>query len=123
MAKDLGTYHVRVELEDGRGWLQEWTTGWRYTNGYHGWFPLNGQPIGPTWEDDADVLHAIEYLFMEGNYSCDCNRALFLEYAQQKDGEDVDHPCGDTIMLKRLTAIRPDRSEVVLFDSGTVRTA
>lgn len=121
MAKDLGTYHARVELDDGRGWIQEFNTGCRYTNGKGGWFPLDATPIGPTYDDEADVLNGIEYLFMEGNYACDCNKALFLEYAQQKDGAD-NHPCGDTLKIRRLTAIRPDRSEVVLFDSSSVRT-
>ena len=44
-------------------------------------------PIGP-WEDHSD------FLWSEGNYACDCNRALF--FARAANGEDIDHPCGST---------------------------
>lgn len=36
-----------------------------------------------------------EYLWTEGNYACDCNRAIFFEEAG--DGsEDPDAECGDS---------------------------
>lgn len=38
------------------------------------------------------------WMFTEGNYSCDCNRSLFI---RQQFGEDAvpELPCGDTIEL------------------------
>ena len=43
-------------------------------------------------EDDAI------WMFTEGNYSCDCNRSLFI---RQQFGDDSipELPCGDTIEL------------------------
>lgn len=39
---------------------------------------------------------AAEYMFQDGNYSCDCNKSLFLQEA----GHDVQEgDCGDEIML------------------------
>lgn len=114
MGKDLGTYFLRVELMDGRGWIQTWTTGWRYTNGTANESPLDATAIPPTWDDDDGVLETMQYMFLDGNYACDCNRSLFWERSQQK--EETDHPCGETMELKLLTAIRPDRTEVVIFE-------
>ena len=43
-------------------------------------------------EDDAI------YCFTEGNYSCDCNRSLFIQYEYGKDAiPELD--CGDEIEL------------------------
>lgn len=43
-------------------------------------------------EDDA------VWMFTEGNYSCDCNRSLFIR--QQYGGDAIPElPCGDTIEL------------------------
>lgn len=38
------------------------------------------------------------WMFTEGNYSCDCNRSMFI---RQQFGEDAvpELPCGDTIEL------------------------
>jgi hypothetical protein len=38
------------------------------------------------------------WMFTEGNYSCDCNRSLFI---RRQFGEDAipELPCGDTIKL------------------------
>lgn len=51
---------------------------------------------GPFDEVDAE---AVEYLFTEGNYSCDCNRSLLL----RRGGHDVpEMPCGEDIELVRF---------------------
>ena len=43
--------------------------------------------------DDADVIESQEFMWHEGNYSCDCNRMLFL--ARGLGREDPDVSCGD----------------------------
>lgn len=110
MNRDLGTYHVRVEFEDGNGFLMDWKTGARYTGGADGCSPLNAARIGPTWESEDDLAGTIQYMFTDGNYSCDCNKRLFLARAHQQDEPD-DLDCGDTLTINRLTLIRPDGSE------------
>ncbi len=56
----------------------------------------DGRSCESEWADDD--LTACEYIWTEGNYSCDCNRSSFLGDAHAK--------CGDTIRLVRLTATR-----------------
>jgi len=115
---DLGTYWVRVELVDGRGWLYRWDTGASYTNGTEAHKPLDAQRMPPGWESEQELFDAFVWMHTEGNYSCDCNKRLFLARAHQQDcPEDGDNPCGDTMEIKRLTAIRPNGDEVVLEDS------
>ncbi len=42
------------------------------------------------WEEHSD------YIWAEGNYSCDCNRAIFFAEVNNEDTEHaVDLPCGD----------------------------
>lgn len=114
--KDLGTYHLRVELADGRGWLDRWQTGARYTNGSSNQSPLDAQRINPTWESEEDLFQSMHFMYTDGNYSCDCNKTLFWCRAQQlQEPEHVD--CGDAMGLKRLTVIRPDGSEHTLFEA------
>jgi hypothetical protein len=110
MAKDLGTYHVRVEFEDGDGFIYKWDTGGRYSDGNESYHPLSAFYISPAWDDEDDLLGAIWWQFVEGNYNCDCNKLLFLDRAHQREAED--YPCGDTMKIKTLTMIRPDRTEI-----------
>lgn len=44
------------------------------------------------WEDTDDS--ATEFMWTEGNYSCDCNRSLFYRGAAGEP-EDDRRPCGD----------------------------
>jgi hypothetical protein len=104
--KDLGTYHVRVELEDGRGWIQEWTTGRRFVGGSDSWHPLDASSIPPQWSTEDEVISAITGMFFDGNYACDCNKKLFLAYSKGK--KDVVTICGDTLKIKMLSVICPD---------------
>ena len=120
MTKDLGTYHLRVEFEDGSGYIQQFSTGMRYTDGRDNNHPLTAQPISPAWESEDDLFRTMEYMYLEGNYSCDCNKKLFLADAIQAEGEP-NEDCGDEIKLKRLTAIRPDGTERVLWPNAEVR--
>lgn len=43
-----------------------------------------------------------EYMWMEGNYSCDCNKSLF---AMQQGFPISELPCGDTVKLISLRRI------------------
>lgn len=122
MGKDLGTYHVRIELKDGRGWISTWDTGHRYTHGSNDCTKLTALLIPPTWSSEEEVLKCMRYVYTEGNFACDCNKALCLAWAHQQP-EPKDNPCGDTMVIKRLTAIRPDASEVVLFEDFINRGA
>lgn len=114
MGKDLGTYHLRVELADGRGWIEKWNTGLRFTGGMDSESPLNAQLIPHTWEDEASLIQAMVYQYTEGSGSCDCNKNLALVRAYQQLDTD-ESECGNTMQLKRLTMIRPDASEIVIL--------
>jgi hypothetical protein len=35
-----------------------------------------------------------DFIWTEGNYSCDCNRELFFERAAGKEHGEIDSPCG-----------------------------
>ena len=44
-----------------------------------------------------------DYIWAEGNYSCDCNRHLFFQRAAgEPDGDD--YPCGDELYTVRIVA-------------------
>lgn len=45
------------------------------------------------WPEDGDQSPG-DYMYSEGNYSCDCNRHLFFHRANDVEPED-DRPCGD----------------------------
>jgi hypothetical protein len=115
MAKDLGTYHVKVELADGRGWIQTYHTGARFTGGREHCHPLNSLRIRPVWGDEDKLIDGIRFQFLEGNYSCDCNKKIFLANANQEDLDDEE--CGDTMPIKRLTLIRPDGDMKTIYEA------
>ena len=56
-----------------------------------------------TVTDDWDfpTTDGIEHMWNEGNYSCDCNRRLFIERLRN-GGFDGETPCGETIKLVEL---------------------
>jgi len=116
--RDLGTYWVRVEFEDGRGFYSRWDTSARYiTGGTQDEAPLSATRVQPVWESDEDVTSCIYFWWVDGNGSCDCNRTLYWLRANNEspDIDDARVACGDTITLKRLTAIRPDGTEKELW--------
>lgn len=51
-----------------------------------------------------------DFMWSEGNYGCDCNRALFFALAAGE--EDPDHPCGHD---QYWVSIREEGSEKVLY--------
>jgi hypothetical protein len=114
--KDLGTYFLRVELENGQGWIETIHTGWRYTHGDSEITKLDADPISPTYESEDDLIHCTLYQYLQGNFSCDCNKKLFLARAAQEPMGD--HPCGNTLPIQKMTLIRPNRTEVVIFAEG-----
>jgi hypothetical protein len=59
----------------------------------------SGKMVTDFQEFDDDML-AI-YQFEDGNYSCDCNRAIFFARAMGLP-EDYNVPCGDGGYLVRL---------------------
>lgn len=58
-----------------------------------------------TYEDeDVPQEDWPPFIWSEGNFACDCNRALF--FARAKDGPhatDPNHPCGEDRFTVRLT--------------------
>ena len=51
-------------------------------------------------EDTIDADGGIDYMFKEGNYSCDCNKSSFIQ--EQCDKSFPDMNCGDKIELVHL---------------------
>jgi hypothetical protein len=116
---DLGTWFVRVVLRDGRGFITKWETGARFLPGA----PWDGSTVGlkatrqaPAWASEAELLASIEYQFMAGGFSCDCNLRSFLDdVAMVDDDERPEYPCGNLLEIATLDAIRPDGTEVRLL--------
>lgn len=115
--RDLGTYHVRVELADGRGWIQKWETGAQFTGGTGDWRPLDATLIRASYADEAALIQSVLWAFFDGNSSCDCNKALYLAYSLQQPDPDVD--CGETMTIKEITVLRPDMSQIVIYPEKT----
>ncbi len=106
---DLGTYHVRAIFADGRGFIMDWRTENRFTQGSERCSPLGARVIPSLWKNSVDVLSGIEYMFFDGNYACDSNRALFLARAAQEDPENQE--CGHDLQLVDLSVMRPNSNE------------
>lgn len=113
MGKDLGTFHVKVLLNNGEGFIHKEETGGRYTKGKYGEYPLDSSWIKPTYNNKEDMVNNIIFMFTEGNFSCDCNLADFL--ADSKQEERIDLKCGKTLKVRELILIKPDGSELIIF--------
>lgn len=63
-------------------------------------------------EDDGEVtLEGREgFMWAEGNYSCDCNRAAFFAQAADED-EPHDRTCGDEVRFQLLSLTREGEAE------------
>lgn len=57
--------------------------------------------FGTNYTDEA-----AEFMFLQGNYSCDCNRSLFI---RREHGEDLfpELSCGHEIVLKGYYIVHP----------------
>lgn len=65
-----------------------------------------------TYTDDSDVDDCLlDFMWGDGNYCCDCNRALFFNRAAGED--DPDHPCGTSEFQARVADAR---TGAVLYD-------
>jgi len=74
---------------------------------------------GKDWECidkncwDGPGPHFHDYIWREGNYSCDCNRALFF-YAWGPESENVD--CSDGKF--RIVSITDKRDGKIVYQEG-----
>lgn len=116
--RDLGTYHVRVTYAGGwGGHITRWDTCQRFGEGSGNDHPLSALLISPTWDSEEDLLETILYMYLEGNYACDCNKRLSLARARQdlaleeRFGEDPEsNPCGHAIPILRIEFMRPNET-------------
>ncbi len=112
--EDLGTYHVKVEFHNAIGFIVGVNTGLRFTHGTYELSPLHATMIKPIYRDEIDLISNIIYYYTEGNASCDCNKRLAICRAYNEE-EPKDNVCGYTILLKRLTLIKPDITTVIIW--------
>jgi len=61
--------------------------------------PDRGPDAGSVWRDEDGKLNF--FMWEDGNYSCDCNRARFFGLG----GPDEDWPCGDEIEISDLEVV------------------
>jgi len=48
--------------------------------------------------ENEDWYDGFEYMWTDGNYSCDCNRALYFARAEPSKSNDLlDIECGETV--------------------------
>lgn len=78
--------YIHVRMDDGRAFAKEW-----------------------PGRDTEEAEQGVRYMFSQGNYSCDCNRGLFL-------GEEEDRPCGEILRIKTLDFIYNDMTYYRMFD-------
>ena len=112
MGVDLGTYHLRVTLKDGRQFIQTTVTGSRWTNGRGSTSPASAKWIPPTWDSDQEFVDSQVFMYTDGNFGCDCNLNLFWADANQVD-RDEDPDCGDTNPVVALDVMRPNSERFV----------
>jgi len=59
-------------------------------------------------------LNTAIFQWSEGNYSCDCNRSLFFDYANDGDGEgEWDIPCSEGLFIVQL---KDKNTNKVIYD-------
>jgi hypothetical protein len=86
----------------------------------------NSDGLLRTYVEDFEWLG--EYIWAEGNFSCDCNRGLFFDRAGGDEPEWAAHDCGETgysiricdedgnILYDELAANSAERTPVVPVD-------
>lgn len=73
-----------------------------------------------VWPDDLydsreELIHGIAFQYFENNYSCDHNRALFMELPDS--GNDAVYNCGsDIVKIEKITEVRTDGTEIKILD-------
>lgn len=77
---------------------------------------IMGRTIQGEWRDYSWSGPDSDYIWSEGNYSCDCNRALFFARAgNEPDAESWDPPCGEGRYAVRIEV----DGRTVYQDEGT----
>lgn len=107
MGKDLGSYFIKVELENERGFISKIDTGHGFTKGSFDCSPIDASPITPTWTNEEELIDSMLYMWLEGNSSCDCNVRLMVSMAYQE--EKGSFCCGENLTIKKLPFIKPKR--------------
>ena len=115
--KDLGTYHVKIEFHNARGYIRRYRTGLYFSPQTAGVSPLDATPHKPRRETEEELVREIVSSYVDGNYSCDCN--LKNDIADAHGEPRPDAACSENIKLKRLTLIKPDLTEEVIWDDAT----
>jgi hypothetical protein len=96
---------------------------WLDTNtGQHGFYLEKPSGHGSLWEDDDGRINP--FIWEEGNYACDCNRALCFFPAARLEfdaGGDLLSPCGDgRYRIVLMKAIRQDGTIIPEFSYSEV---
>lgn len=65
-----------------------------------------------AWEDDE--IGSSEYIWSEGNFSCDCNRSLFFARSAGGKPDPSEATCGDDAFSVRIK----DATGTVLYEDG-----
>ena len=63
------------------------------STGREGWF-------ADEWPTPPFDLDSAEYMWHDGNYACDCNRALFLARARGEDEPNVKCSDGSIVVVE-----------------------
>ncbi len=74
---------------------------WRYKD-KSGTYEEEPSSSGSVWFDDEGEPSL--FMWEEGNYSCDCNRADFFGLADRDN--EAGFPCGNTIEILSIEVIR-----------------
>ena len=116
MGRDLGTYHVKLELADGRGFIVPWSTGARYTGGTACAHPLEGRRIAPPINSEYEVIDQIAYHYGRwGNGLLPDN--LVQDYLSAYPGLARTADVYAMPPVQRITVIKPSGEEVVVWSA------
>lgn len=61
------------------------------------------------WYEAGEIHEGVEYMWADGNYSCDCNRALF--WARAGGELDLEVPCSESA----FTVLKIEREDGYLY--------
>lgn len=75
--------------------------------------PTNVERLMP-WPDDTWEGESSEFIWVDGNYACDCNRGLF--FARANNEPDPDRNCG---MSEYAIWIEGDDGSVLYEEEGS----
>lgn len=78
----------------------------------------NSDGLVRVYHDDTPWEEGSDFLWLDGNYSCDCNRYLFFQ--RSADEPEIDNPaCGDTA-YSIVKFVLADGSEIAVKDAVNV---